>query len=123
MIPTLAKMKNLTHLELNTLKWTELDKQRLCNALPHCNIKNTDSKSFLQNKDRTENTYNRVKDTTPGNLVPGGAMEDDEDSVRTTITPPTGTIISRWLYVTTVAAGLILVGATIIFIRKRVLVK
>ena len=79
---------------------------------------------YSQNKDRTEeNTYNRVKDTTPGNLVPGGAMEDDEDSVRTTITPPTGTIISRWLYVTTVAAGLILVGATIIFIRKRVLVK
>ena len=78
---------------------------------------------YSQNKNRTENTYNRVKDTTPGNLVPGGAMEDDEDSVRTTITPPTGTIISRWLYVTTVAAGLILVGATIIFIRKRVLVK
>ena len=79
---------------------------------------------YSQNKDRTEeNTYNRVKDTTPGNLVPGGAKEDDEDSVRTTITPPTGTIISRWLYVTTVAAGLILVGATIIFIRKRVLVK
>ena len=78
---------------------------------------------YSQNKDKTENTYNRVKDTTPGNLVPGGAMEDDEDSVRTTITPPTGTIISRWLYVTTVAAGLILVGATIIFIRKRVLVK
>ena len=78
---------------------------------------------YSQNKDRTENTYNRVKDTIPGNLVPGGAKEDDEDSVRTTITPPTGTIISRWLYVTTVAAGLILVGATIIFIRKRVLVK
>ena len=78
---------------------------------------------YSQNKNRTENTYNRVKDTTPGNLVPGGAKEDDEDSVRTTITPPTGTIISRWLYVTTVAAGLILVGATIIFIRKRVLVK
>ena len=79
---------------------------------------------YSQNKDRTEeNTYNRVKDTTPGNLVPGGAMEDDEDSVRTTITPPTGTIISRWLYVTTVAAGLILVGATVIFIRKRILLK
>ena len=78
---------------------------------------------YSQNKDRTENTYNRVKDTKPGNLIPGGAMEDDEDSVRTTITPPTGTIISRWLYVTTVAAGLILVGATIIFIRKRILVK
>ena len=78
---------------------------------------------YSQNKNRTENTYHRTSDTTPGNLVPGGAMEDDEDSVRTTITPPTGTIISRWLYVTTVAAGLILVGATIIFIRKRVLVK
>ena len=78
---------------------------------------------YSQNKNRTENTYHRTRDTTPGNLVPGGAMEDDEDSVRTTITPPTGTIISRWLYVTTVAAGLILVGATIIFIRKRVLVK
>ena len=79
---------------------------------------------YSQNKDRTEeNTYNRVKDTTPGNLVPGGAMEDDEDSVRTTITPPTGTIISRWLYVTTVAAGLILIGATVIFIRKRILLK
>ena len=26
---------------------------------------------YSQNKDRTEeNTYNRVKDTTPGNLVP-----------------------------------------------------
>ena len=78
---------------------------------------------YSQNKNRTENTYHRTSNTTPGNLVPGGAKEDDEDSVRTTITPPTGTIISRWLYVTTVAAGLILVGATIIFIRKRVLVK
>ena len=79
---------------------------------------------YSQNKDRTEeNTYNRVKDTTPGNLVPGGAMEDDEDSVRTTITPPTGTIISRWLYVLTTTAGLILIGATVIFIRKRILLK
>ena len=78
---------------------------------------------YSQNKNRVENTYSRVKDTTPGNLVPGGAKEDDEDSVRTTITPPTGTIISRWLYVTTVVAGLILVGATVIFIRKRILLK
>ncbi len=78
---------------------------------------------YSQNKDRTEeNTYNRVKDTTPGNLVPGGAMEDDEDSVRTTITPPTGTIISRWLYVLITTAGLILIGATVIFIRKRILI-
>ena len=78
---------------------------------------------YSQNKNRTENTYNRVKDTTPGNLVPGGAMEDDEDSVRTTITPPTGTIISKWLYVLTATAGLILIGATVIFIRKRILLK
>ena len=63
------------------------------------------------------------KKTTPGNLIPGKPQEDDEDSVRTTITPPTGTIISRWLYVTTAVAGLILVGATIIFIKKRILVK
>ncbi len=53
-IPTLAKMKNLIHLELNMLKWSELDKKSLCKALPHCNIKNADSKSFLQNQDRTE---------------------------------------------------------------------
>ena len=52
---------------------------------------------YSQNKNRTENTYHRTSDTTPGNLVPGGAMEDDEDSVRTTITPPTGTIISKRL--------------------------
>ena len=66
--------------------------------------------------------YSPNKNTTPGNLIPGKPQEDDEDFVRTTITPPTGTIISRWLYVTTVAAGLILIGATIIFIRKRILV-
>ena len=78
---------------------------------------------YSQNKNRTENTYHRTSDTIPGNLVPGGAKEDDEDSVRTTITPPTGTIISKWLYVLTATAGLILIGATIIFIRKRVLVK
>ncbi len=53
-IPTVAKMKNLIHLELNMLKFSELDKQHLCKALPHCNIKNTDTKSFLQNQDRTE---------------------------------------------------------------------
>ena len=76
---------------------------------------------YSQNKNRTENTYHRTSDTTPGNLVPGGAKEDDEDSVRTTITPPTGTIISRWLYVLTTTAGLILIGATVIFIRKRIL--
>ena len=87
---------------------------------------------YSQNKDRNDKTrvengteYNRYirKVTTPGNLIPGGAKEDDEDSVRTTITPPTGTIVARWLYVTTIAAGLILVGATVIFIKKRVLVK
>ena len=78
---------------------------------------------YSQNKNRTENTYHRTSDTTPGNLVPGGAKEDDEDSVRTTITPPTGTIISRWLYVLTTTAGLILIGATVIFIRKRILLK
>ena len=78
---------------------------------------------YSQNKNRTENTYHRTKDTTPGNLVPGGAKEDDEDSVRTTITPPTGTIISKWLYVLTATAGLILIGATVIFIRKRILLK
>jgi serine/threonine protein kinase len=54
MIPTLAKMKNLINLELNLFKLSELDKQSLCKALPHCNIKNADSKSFLQNQDRTE---------------------------------------------------------------------
>ena len=78
---------------------------------------------YSQNKNRAENTYHRVSDTTPGNLMPGGAKEDDEDSVRTTITPPTGTIISRWLYITTAVAGLILVGVAIIFIRKRILEK
>ena len=78
---------------------------------------------YSQNKNRTENTYHRTSNTTPGNLVPGGAKEDDEDSVRTTITPPTGTIISRWLYVLTTTAGLILIGATVIFIRKRILLK
>ena len=77
---------------------------------------------YSQNKNRTENTYHRTSDTTPGNLVPGGAMEDDEDSVRTTITPPTGTIISRWLYVLITTAGLIIIGATVIFIRKRILI-
>ena len=78
---------------------------------------------YSQNKNRTENTYHRTSDTIPGNLVPGGAKEDDEDSVRTTITPPTGTIISKWLYVLTATAGLILIGATVIFIRKRILLK
>ncbi len=87
---------------------------------------------YSQNKDRNDKTrvengteYNRYirKVTTPGNLIPGGAKEDDEDSVRTTITPPTGTIVARWLYVTTIVAGLILVGATVIFIKKRILVK
>jgi serine/threonine protein kinase len=53
-IPSLAKMDHLVHLELSMLKWSELDKQRLCKALPHCNIKNADRKSFLQNQDRTE---------------------------------------------------------------------
>ena len=73
---------------------------------------------YSQNKNTTLD-----KNTTPGNLIPGKPQEDDEDFVRTTITPPTGTIISRWLYVTTAVAGLILVGATIIFIKKRILVK
>ena len=67
--------------------------------------------------------YSPTKNTIPGNLIPGKPKENDEDFVRTTITPPTGTIISRWLYVTTAVAGLILVGATIIFIKKRILIK
>ena len=78
---------------------------------------------YSQNKDKTENTYNRVNDTTPGNLIPERAKEDDEDSVRTTITPPTGTIISKTLYVITAGIGLITLVIGVIFIKKRILNK
>ena len=78
---------------------------------------------YSQNKDKTENTYNRVNDTTPGNLIPEKAKEDDEDSVRTTITPPTGVIISKTLYITTAGAGLIFVVAGVLFIKKKILNK
>jgi hypothetical protein len=47
-------MKNLVDLELNMLKWSELDKQRLRKALPHCKIENSNTKSFLLNQDRTD---------------------------------------------------------------------
>ena len=116
-IVTIGKTKSISY-KVSRLLAVNTDTMKYTN-----DIEILQYSGYSQNKNRTENTYHRTSDTTPGNLVPGGAMEDDEDSVRTTITPPTGTIISRWLYVTTVAAGLILVGATIIFIRKRVLVK
>ena len=78
---------------------------------------------YTQNKDKTENTYNRVNDTTPGNLIPEHAKETDEDSVRTTITPPTGIIISSIIYITTIGTGLIILVLGVIFIKKRVLKK
>src|SRR5699024_4754566 len=78
---------------------------------------------YSQNKDKTENSYNRVKDTTPGNLIPERAKEDDEDSVRTTITPPTGVIISKTLYITTAGLGLIVLVVGVLFIKRRILNK
>jgi serine/threonine protein kinase len=54
MIPTLAKMKNLVHLELNMLTWSEQDKQRLCKALPHCNIKDCGTNRFWQKNNGEE---------------------------------------------------------------------
>ena len=78
---------------------------------------------YSQNKDKNENTYNRVNDTTPGNLIPEHAKETDEDSVRTTITPPTGVIISNIIYITTIGIGLIVLVIGVIFIKKRVLKK
>ena len=78
---------------------------------------------YSQNKDKNENTYNRVNDTTPGNLIPEHAKETDEDSVRTTITPPTGVIISNIIYITTIGIGLIVLVIGVIFIKKKVLNK
>ena len=78
---------------------------------------------YTQNKDKTEKTYNRLNDTTPGNLLPEHAKETDEDSVRTTITPPTGIIISSIIYITTIGTGLIILVIGVIFVKKRVLNK
>ena len=78
---------------------------------------------YTQNKDKNENSYNRVNDTTPGNLIPEYAKETDEDSVRTTITPPTGVIISKTLYITTIGLGLIILVVGVLFIKRKILVK
>ena len=116
-IVTIGKTKSISY-KVSRLLAVNTDTMKYTN-----DIEILQYSGYSQNKNRTENTYHRTKDTTPGNLVPGGAKEDDEDSVRTTITPPTGTIISKWLYVLTATAGLILIGATVIFIRKRILLK
>ncbi len=76
---------------------------------------------YSQNKDKTENSYNRVNDTTPGNLIPQQAKETDEDSVRTAITPPTGVVISKTLYITTAGIGLVVIVIGVLFIKKRIL--
>ena len=78
---------------------------------------------YSQNKDKTENIYDRKNDTTPGNLIPERAREDDEDSVRTTITPPTGVIISKTLYIITAGLGLAILVVGVLIIKKRILVK
>ena len=78
---------------------------------------------YSQNKDKTENVYDRKNDTTPGNLIPERAKEDDEDSVRTTITPPTGVIISKTLYIITAGLGLAILVVGVLIIKKRILVK
>ena len=78
---------------------------------------------YSQNKNKAENVYDRSFDTTPGNLIPEKAKEDDEDSVRTVITPPTGVIISKMLYVLTAGIGLTVLMIGIIFIRRKVLNK
>ena len=78
---------------------------------------------YSQNKDKTENVYDRKNDTTPGNLIPERAREDDEDSVRTTITPPTGVIISKTLYIITAGLGLAILVVGVLIIKKRILVK
>jgi len=116
-IVTIGKTKSISY-KVSRLLAVNTDTMKYTN-----DIEILQYSGYSQNKNRTENTYHRTSDTIPGNLVPGGAKEDDEDSVRTTITPPTGTIISKWLYVLTATAGLILIGATVIFIRKRILLK
>ena len=78
---------------------------------------------YTQNKDKTEVSYDRVNVTTPGNLIPEYAKETDEDSVRTTITPPTGVIISKTLYITTAGLGLIILVVGVLFIKRKVLIK
>ena len=78
---------------------------------------------YTQNKDKTEVSYDRVNVTTPGNLIPEYAKETDEDSVRTTITPPTGVIISKTLYITTAGLGLIVLVVGVLFIKRKVLIK
>jgi uncharacterized repeat protein (TIGR01451 family) len=61
-----------------------------------------------------------ILDTTPGNLIPQYAKEQDEDSVVLTIMPPTGGI-NYTPYIITVICSLTLVIIGVVLIRRKIL--
>lgn len=78
---------------------------------------------ILQLSGRMKRSYISKTIGTPGNLIPEKAKERDEDTVHTIITPPTGVIISKIIYISTLAIGLAVIALSVIFIKKRILGK
>ncbi len=51
-IPTMAAIKGLDHLNLSLNHWSDQDKERLCRALPHTVIFDHDKRNWLQNRNK-----------------------------------------------------------------------
>lgn len=51
-IPTMAAIKGLVHLNLSLNHWSDQDKERLCRALPYAVIFDNDKRNWLQNRNK-----------------------------------------------------------------------
>ena len=83
---------------------------------------------------KTGRTIKNVEDTTrqqvdktyqPGNYIPtlGSEHQQDDDRVRITVTPPTGTTIYTTIYIISAVVGLIVIVGGIVLIKKKVMKK
>ena len=60
----------------------------------------------------------------PGNYAPGlGINEVDDDSVDVMVTPPTGETKNTTPYIITILVSLVTIAVTIIFVKKKILIK
>ena len=73
-------------------------------------------------KEVDDNRAQISKTYQPGNYIPnssGEGHQQDDDSVRITITPPTGTTNYTTIYIISVGIGLIVIAGVAFLIKKR----
>ena len=89
----------------------------------HVEVIALNSKTGRTIKNVSDDTRAQVsKEYQPGNFIPnltGEGHQQDDDSVRITITPPTGTTNYTTIYIISVGIGLIVIAGVAFLIKKR----